>query len=38
MAYLHGKEKAMKVEPLCLLWCIPGYLHNDWVHAFKLLK
>jgi hypothetical protein len=19
------------------LWCIPGFLHNDWIHAFKLL-
>jgi 8-hydroxy-5-deazaflavin:NADPH oxidoreductase len=29
---------ARAIEPLCLLWCIPGFLSNDWVHAFKLLK
>jgi len=28
---------ARAIEPLCMLWCIPGFLHNDWVHAFKLL-
>jgi|ERR1035437_1375830 predicted dinucleotide-binding enzyme len=30
-------EAARAIEPLCMLWCIPGFLHNDWVHAFKLL-
>ena len=29
-------EAAPAIEPLCILWCIPGVLHNDWVHAFKL--
>jgi predicted dinucleotide-binding enzyme len=29
---------ARAIEPLCMLWCIPGFLQNDWVHAFKLLK
>jgi predicted dinucleotide-binding enzyme len=29
---------ARAIEPLCMLWCIPGFLRNDWVHAFKLLK
>ena len=29
---------ARAIEPLCMLWCIPGFLANDWVHAFKLLK
>ena len=34
-----GKAKAARaIEPLCMLWCIPGFLHNQWVHAFKLLK
>ena len=28
---------ARAIEPLCLLWCIPGFLHNEWNHAFKLL-
>jgi hypothetical protein len=30
-------ESARAIEPLCMLWCIPGFLRNDWVHAFKLL-
>ena len=30
-------EAARAIEPLCMLWCIPGFLHNDWAHAFKLL-
>jgi 8-hydroxy-5-deazaflavin:NADPH oxidoreductase len=30
-------EGARAIEPLCVLWCIPGFLRNDWVHAFKLL-
>lgn len=29
---------ARAIEPLCILWCIPGMLSNDWYHAFKLLK
>jgi len=31
-------EAARAIEPLCMLWCIPGMLHNEWGHAFKLLK
>jgi len=31
-------EAARAIEPLCMLWCIPGLLHNQWGHAFKLLK
>ena len=30
-------EGARAIEPLCILWCIPGFLRNDWTHAFKLL-
>ena len=30
-------EAARAIEPLCMLWCIPGLLRNDWSHAFKLL-
>lgn len=26
------------IESLCILWCIPGFLRNEWTHAFKLLK
>jgi hypothetical protein len=25
-------------DPLCMLWCIPGFLHNHWSHAFELLR
>lgn len=31
-------SSARAIEPLCMLWCIPGFLRNDWVHAFKLLS
>ncbi len=31
-------EAARAIEPLCMLWCIPGMLRNEWTHAFKLLK
>jgi predicted dinucleotide-binding enzyme len=31
-------EAARAIEPLCILWCIPGFLKNDWVHAFKVLR
>ena len=31
-------EAARAIEPLCILWCIPGFLQNSWTHAFKLLK
>jgi 8-hydroxy-5-deazaflavin:NADPH oxidoreductase len=31
-------ESARAIEPLCMLWCIPGFLQNQWTHAFKLLK
>jgi len=31
-------ESARAIEPLCMLWCIPGFLRNEWSHAFKLLR
>lgn len=31
-------EAARAIEPLCILWCIPGILRNEWKIAFKLLK
>lgn len=31
-------EAARAIEPLCILWCIPGFIKNEWMHAFKLLK
>ena len=30
-------EAARAIEPLCMLWCIPGFLRNEWTHAFKVL-
>ncbi|HTL52215.1 MAG TPA: NAD(P)-binding domain-containing protein [Planctomycetota bacterium] len=31
-------EGARAIEPLCMLWCIPGLRGGGWSHAFKLLK
>jgi 8-hydroxy-5-deazaflavin:NADPH oxidoreductase len=31
-------EAARAIEPLCMLWCIPGFARNEWTHAFKLLR
>ena len=28
---------ARAIEPLCILWCAPGFLRNEWSHAFKML-
>ena len=30
-------EAARAIEPLCILWCIPGFRQNEWTHAFKVL-
>jgi len=30
-------EAARAIEPLCMLWCIRGFVRNEWLHAFKLL-
>jgi predicted dinucleotide-binding enzyme len=30
-------EAARPIEALCQLWCLPGFLRNDWAHAFKLM-
>ncbi|MDR3700368.1 MAG: NAD(P)-binding domain-containing protein [Candidatus Sulfopaludibacter sp.] len=32
-----GIVSARAIEPLCMLWCLPGFLRNDWQHAFKML-
>ncbi|HEX5354268.1 MAG TPA: NAD(P)-binding domain-containing protein [Rhodanobacteraceae bacterium] len=37
-ADMGSAEAARAIEPLCMLWCIPGFLRNEWTHAFKLLK
>jgi len=31
-------EAARAIEPLCILWCIPGLTGGGWNHAFKLLR
>jgi len=31
-------EAARAIEPLCILWCVPGFIKNQWNHAFKLLR
>ena len=31
-------EAARAIEPLCILWCIPGFRRNSWMHALKLLR
>ena len=34
-----GTAKAARaIEPLCQLWCIPGFLQHSWGHAFRLLR
>lgn len=33
-----GVEVARPIEALCQLWCAPGFLKNDWAHAFKYLR
>jgi len=26
------------LEALCQIWCAPGFLRNDWAHAFAVLR
>lgn len=33
-----GVKSARAIEPLCILWCIPGMLRGEWSHAFTLLR
>jgi len=35
---LGGVEAARAIEPLCILWCLPGFLSNRWTHAYKVLR
>lgn len=37
-ADMGGVEAARAIEPLCMLWCIPGLSGGGWTHAFKLLR
>lgn len=36
-ADMGSMEGARAIEPLCMLWCIQGFVRNEWTHAFKLL-
>lgn len=38
VADLGAVEAARAIEPLCILWCIPGYVDGTWNHALKLLR
>ncbi|TMQ69407.1 MAG: DNA-binding protein [Candidatus Eisenbacteria bacterium] len=33
-----ASEGARAIEPLCILWCIPGMTGQGWSHALKLLR
>jgi hypothetical protein len=33
-----GSEAGNAVEALCQLWCAPGFLRNDWSHAYAVLR
>lgn len=37
-ADMGGVQAARAIEPLCMLWCIPGFLRDEWDHAFKLVR
>ena len=38
VADMGAVEAARAIEPLCILWCIPGFRENSWTHALKLLR
>ena len=38
VADMGGAVAARAIEPLAMLWCIPGFRENSWMHAFKLLR
>jgi hypothetical protein len=38
MATRRAVEAARAIEPLCILWCIPGLRENRWTRAFRLLR
>ena len=33
-----GVEGARAIEPLCILWCAPGFQRNQWSHAYRVLR
>lgn len=38
VADMGGARSARAIEPLAMLWCIPGLRENSWNHAFRLLR
>jgi len=37
-ADMGSMEAARAIEPLAMLWCIPGFRENNWNNAFKFLS
>jgi 8-hydroxy-5-deazaflavin:NADPH oxidoreductase len=37
VADLGSVEAARAIEPLCMLWCLPGFLNNQCMHTFKMV-
>ena len=35
---LGAVEAARAIEPLCILWCIPGFLSKSRTHALKMIR
>lgn len=34
-----GTAKAARgIEPLCIVWCLPGFRDNDWTHALTMVR
>jgi len=33
-----GAAAARAIEPLCILWCLPGFSQGRWGHAYKVLR
>ncbi len=33
-----GAAGARAIEPLCILWCAPGFLRDDWSRAYRVLR
>ena len=38
VADMGAAPSARAIEPLCMLWCIPGMRNGSWSHAFRLLR
>ena len=31
-------EGARAIEPVAMLWCIPGFLENSWGHIITMIR